>query len=253
VSSADPLRLSVSQGIGRPLIGLASDRFGRINVAAIGTLIAGLAAYFLWIFAGTHFPGLIVYALFGGFAGIIWPCVAPVGAEVVGLQLLPAGMNPYPENYQWARRLTYTPALSIYWLVLVLPATLYVKRPVPLSSVRLQIANFRASAEVIALSLRTSGIGAYLDVQVFTGTMYIASFLSCMTPVPPCVTRPCSNTVSSMAPEKLETATVGAPGFGWQAGDSSHNTGIWTSTCLSIRHDRHQAGLRSNGAMQIVL
>jgi MFS family permease len=169
---------NLSQGIGRPLIGLASDRFGRINVAAIGTLIAGLAAYFLWIFAGTHFPGLIVYALFGGFAGIIWPCVAPVGAEVVGLQLLPAGMNPYPENYQWARRLTYTPALSIYWLVLVLPATLYVKRPVPLSSVRLQIANFRASAEVIALSLRTSGIGAYLDVQVFTGTMYIASFLS---------------------------------------------------------------------------
>jgi hypothetical protein len=63
-----------------------------MNVAGIGTLIAVLAAFFLWIFAGSHFPGLIIYALFGGFAGIIWPCVAPVGAEVVGLQLLPSGM-----------------------------------------------------------------------------------------------------------------------------------------------------------------
>jgi MFS family permease len=82
----------VSQGIGRPLIGLVSDRFGRINVAGVGTLIAGLAAFFLWIFAGSHFGGLIVYVLFGMFVGVIWPCVAPVGAEVVGLQLLPSGM-----------------------------------------------------------------------------------------------------------------------------------------------------------------
>jgi len=83
---------TVSQGLGRPLIGLASDRFGRINVGALGNLIAGLAAFFLWIFAGKYFGGLIVYALFGMFAGNIWPCVAPVGVEVVGLQLLPAGI-----------------------------------------------------------------------------------------------------------------------------------------------------------------
>ncbi|KAK4110570.1 MFS general substrate transporter [Canariomyces notabilis] len=129
---------NLSQGIGRPIIGFVSDRLGRINVAALGTLIAGLAAFFLWIFAGPHFGGLVVYALFGMFAGIIWPCVAPVGAEVVGLQLLPA-------------------ALSIYWLVLVLPATF---------------------SEVIALSLRSTGVAGYINVQVFTGTMYIASFLS---------------------------------------------------------------------------
>ncbi|AEO65814.1 uncharacterized protein THITE_2113289 [Thermothielavioides terrestris NRRL 8126] len=128
---------NLSQGLGRPLIGLISDRFGRINVAAIGTLVAGMAAFFLWIFAGSHFAGLIVYALLGAFAGIIWPCVAPVGAEVVGLQLLPS-------------------ALSIYWLLLVLPATF---------------------SEVIGLSLRTSGANPYLNVQAFTGTMYIASFL----------------------------------------------------------------------------
>ncbi|KAK4130412.1 MFS general substrate transporter, partial [Trichocladium antarcticum] len=128
---------NLSQGIGRPLIGLASDRVGRINVAALSTLIAGLTAYFIWIFAGTHFAGLIVYALFGMFAGCIWPCVAPVGAEVVGLQLLPS-------------------ALSLYWLVLVLPSTF---------------------AEVIGLSLRTSGVNGYLNVQIFTATMFIVGFV----------------------------------------------------------------------------
>ncbi|KAK3996457.1 major facilitator superfamily domain-containing protein [Cladorrhinum sp. PSN332] len=129
--------LNLSQGLGRPLIGLASDRVGRINVAGLGTLIAGTAAFLLWILAGKNFAGLIVYSLFGAFAGSIWPCVAPVGAEVVGLQLLPS-------------------ALSIYWLALVLPATF---------------------AEVIALELRTSGVNGYLNVQLFTGVMFMIAFI----------------------------------------------------------------------------
>ncbi|KAK4162540.1 major facilitator superfamily domain-containing protein [Cladorrhinum sp. PSN259] len=128
---------NLSQGLGRPLIGLASDRVGRINVAGLGTLIAGTAAFLLWILAGQNYAGLIVYSLFGAFAGSIWPCVAPVGAEVVGLQLLPS-------------------ALSIYWLALVLPATF---------------------AEVIGLELRTSGVDGYLNVQLFTGIMFMVAFI----------------------------------------------------------------------------
>ncbi|KAL2269920.1 hypothetical protein VTJ83DRAFT_2104 [Remersonia thermophila] len=129
---------NLSNGVGRPIIGLASDHFGKFNVAGIGTLIAGLTTFFLWTFAGVHFAGLIVYAVLGAFGGIIWPCLAPLGAEVVGLQLLPS-------------------VFSIYWIVLVLPSTF---------------------AEVIGLSLRTSGIHGYLNVQVFTGAMYIAAFIS---------------------------------------------------------------------------
>lgn len=81
----------MSQGFGRPLIGLVSDKVGRINIAGLGTLVASLAAFFLWIFAGKYYAGVIIYSLFGMFAGVIWPTVAPVGAEVVGIQLLPAG------------------------------------------------------------------------------------------------------------------------------------------------------------------
>ncbi|KAK4452952.1 major facilitator superfamily domain-containing protein [Podospora aff. communis PSN243] len=129
---------NLSQGLGRPLIGLASDRFGRLNVAGIGTLVACLTAFFFWILAGKSYAGLVVYNLFGVFAGCIWPCVAPVGAEVVGIPLLPA-------------------VLSIYWLVLVLPSTF---------------------AEVIALALKKPGENGYLEVQIFAGLMYAASFLS---------------------------------------------------------------------------
>ncbi|KAK3496614.1 MFS general substrate transporter [Neurospora hispaniola] len=131
---------NLSQALGRPAIGLLSDRLGKMNVAGIGTLIASVVAFFLWIFAGKYFAGLIIYALFGAVAGILWPCVGPVGAEVVGIQLLPA-------------------ALSLYWIVLVFPATF---------------------AEVIGLSLKREMIGAgvYLNVQVFTGFMFFASFLS---------------------------------------------------------------------------
>lgn len=132
----------MSQGIGRPVIGLVSDRFGRINVAGLGTLIAGLATFFIWIFAGKHFAGTIVFALFGAFAGVLWPTVGPVGAEVVGIQLLPS-------------------ALSIFWMILVIPATF---------------------AEPIALTIKTSGVDAYLNVQLFTGVMYIAAFISSKSP-----------------------------------------------------------------------
>ncbi|TDZ75028.1 putative transporter MCH2 [Colletotrichum trifolii] len=129
---------NLSQGIGRPVIGLISDRVGRINVAGLGTLVASLASFFVWVFAGQYFPGTIIYALFGAFAGIIWATVTPVGAEVVGIQLLPS-------------------ALSIFWMTLVIPATF---------------------AEPLALTIKGSGIDAYLGVQVFVGCMFLIAFLS---------------------------------------------------------------------------
>lgn len=143
------------------MIGLFSDRVGRINIAALGTLTAGVAAFFLWIFAGKYFAGAIVYALFGAFAGCIWPCIAPVAVEVVGLQLLPSVM-------------------SITWLVLVLPATF---------------------AEVIGLSLVEPGKDGYLHVQVYTGAMFVTAFAARKSHCFPtqavlyCLRKPCADIV----------------------------------------------------------
>jgi MFS family permease len=115
-----------------------SDRVGRLNIAGLSTLLACLSTFFLWIFAGEFYAGVIIYAFFGMFNGSLWPTVGPVGAEVVGIQLLPSG-------------------LSIYWLLLVLPATF---------------------AEVIGLELKLPGHSGYIHVQVFVGAMFLASFLS---------------------------------------------------------------------------
>lgn len=66
-----------------------------------------------------------------------WATVGPVGAEVIGLQMLPS-------------------ALSILWIVLVLPCTF---------------------SEPIGLELRRNTGNIYLHAQIFTGVMYIAAAL----------------------------------------------------------------------------
>ncbi|KAK6074686.1 transporter MCH2 [Seiridium cupressi] len=96
--------LNLSQGLGRPMIGLSSDAFGRLNVAGLCTAWTGILSVTLWIFSFNLATCIVFALLVGTCAGVIWATAAPVLAEVVGLQMLPSG-------------------LSMSWLVLVLPAT----------------------------------------------------------------------------------------------------------------------------------
>ena len=73
-------------------------------MAASMTFLAGLFPLVIWMFAKS-FGVLIFFAIIGGsVAGTFWAIVGPVTAEVLGLRELPS-------------------ALSITWLVLVLPTT----------------------------------------------------------------------------------------------------------------------------------
>ncbi|KAI1271961.1 major facilitator superfamily domain-containing protein [Xylaria sp. FL0933] len=129
---------NLAQGLGRPAVGLSSDSVGRLNIANLCTLWCGLLCLFVWMFGARTFAGCIVFALLSGsVAGTMWATVTPICAEVVGLALIPS-------------------ALSVTWLVLVLPATF---------------------AEVIGLSLRSPGSWGYRDVQLFTAFMYIGAFV----------------------------------------------------------------------------
>ncbi|KAI2973042.1 hypothetical protein CBS147323_2137 [Aspergillus niger] len=122
-------------GLGRPVIGYVSDSFGRLNTALACTFLAGLFFLVIWIFA-KNFGVLIFYALISGpVAATFTTTVAPVGAEVVGLQLLSS-------------------ALSIFWLSVVIPSTF---------------------AEPIALWLRTDNETNFLHAQVFVGFMFMAA------------------------------------------------------------------------------
>jgi MFS family permease len=95
---------NLGQALGRPPIGYFSDSIGRINMAGLMTLLSGILALVVWVFAKSY-GVLIFYALVGGtVAGTFWATVAPVSAEVVGLRGVPS-------------------ALNLIWLVIVLPCT----------------------------------------------------------------------------------------------------------------------------------
>ncbi|KAL8854587.1 MAG: hypothetical protein Q9221_000622 [Calogaya cf. arnoldii] len=127
--------LNLGQGLGRPAVGMVSDSVGRINIAFLCTLVAGLLCLVIWIFVKS-FGVLVLFSLLvGTVSGTFWTTIAPIEAEVVGLKVLPS-------------------ALSIVWLVLVLPTT---------------------CAEPIALELRQQTGNIYLHAQIFTGLMYIAA------------------------------------------------------------------------------
>ncbi|USW56619.1 Putative major facilitator superfamily, MFS transporter superfamily [Septoria linicola] len=131
--------LNLGTGFGRPAIGLASDRLGRIEVAACATLINAILIFGMWI-PGNSYGVLIVFSILAGaFIGTFWMTIGPLCAEVAGLSEVPS-------------------LLSLQWLTTVLPTTF---------------------AEVIALYLRRPGMGrwAYLYTQIFAGTMYLIASL----------------------------------------------------------------------------
>ena len=134
--------LNLGQGVGRPCIGLASDRYGRLNVAFFGTLAAAFCCFAFWIpaeAAPSKMGLLTFFAIVGGaFAGTFWCTIGAVGAEVVGLKTLPT-------------------ALSMTWVLMVPPTTF---------------------SEPIALELRRKGGNwIFLNAQIFTAMVYFGGAL----------------------------------------------------------------------------
>ena len=64
--------LNLGTAVGRPLIGIASDRLGRIEVAGVITLLSGLSCVMIWI-PVTSYAALIFFSVFiGGMFGVFW-------------------------------------------------------------------------------------------------------------------------------------------------------------------------------------
>ncbi|KAK7955089.1 MFS general substrate transporter [Apiospora saccharicola] len=132
-----PALLNLGAALGRPLIGFASDRLGRVEVAGVLTFACGVLVFGLWL-PTTSYAALGVFAtISGAILGIFWAVIGALAAEIVGLKELPA-------------------FLSVTWIVAVPPCLF---------------------AEVVALELRRPGFGkrSYIYVQAFAGTSYILS------------------------------------------------------------------------------
>lgn len=126
---------NLGQAIGRPPIGYFSDSIGRLNMASSMTFLSGLFCLVIWMFAKS-FGVLVFYSLVGGMvAGTYWAVAGPITTEVMGLKDLPS-------------------ALSITWLVLVLPTTF---------------------SEAIGLEIVKFNGGSYTGAIMFTGWMYIGA------------------------------------------------------------------------------
>jgi MFS family permease len=131
--------LNLGTGVGRPCIGVLSDRLGRIEVAACLTLSCSITLFAIWVPANS-FGVLIFYALVAGaILGTYWMTVGPLCAEVAGLKEVPS-------------------FLSLQWLTVVLPTTF---------------------AEVAALYLRQPQMGrwSYIYAQLFAGLAYLIASL----------------------------------------------------------------------------
>jgi MFS family permease len=77
--------LNIGTALGRPLIGITSDRLGRITTAYLLTLVNSLLAFAFWIPVTTLAPLLTLAVFYGGTCGVFWATIAPVCAEVVEL------------------------------------------------------------------------------------------------------------------------------------------------------------------------
>lgn len=75
---------SVAQTIGRPLLGICSDKIGRVNTTLIFTLILTIFIFLFWIFVTTY-SELLAFAFLAGFIlGVNWVNFGPMTADIVG-------------------------------------------------------------------------------------------------------------------------------------------------------------------------
>ncbi|KAL2049725.1 hypothetical protein ABVK25_010066 [Lepraria finkii] len=128
--------LNLGTAIGRPLIGVVSDRYGRLETAGIITLVCGVTCFAIWLPAGSYGVTIFFAIVVGAILGVFWMTAAPICVEVAGLAELPS-------------------TLSLTWMSVVLPTTF---------------------SEVITLKLRRPGSGhVYLYPQIFAGLAYLVA------------------------------------------------------------------------------
>ncbi|KAM0799815.1 MFS transporter, MCP family, solute carrier family 16, member 6 [Usnea florida] len=80
--------LNLGTAIGRPLVGVASDYFGRMETAGVLTLICGIMCFAVWLPATSYGVTILFVIISGAFFGVFWMTIGPITfAEVIALEL----------------------------------------------------------------------------------------------------------------------------------------------------------------------
>ncbi|KAH6866463.1 major facilitator superfamily domain-containing protein [Alternaria rosae] len=128
--------LNVGTAVGRPIIGILSDRWSRIDTAGALTLMCGISCFAFWLPATSYALMVFFAILCGAIVGVFWMTIGPLCVEVAGIKNLQS-------------------LLSLSWAAVIVPAIV---------------------SEGIALKLRRpSSSREYLYTQVFAGLSYVVA------------------------------------------------------------------------------
>jgi MFS family permease len=64
--------LNLGTAVGRPLIGVASDRFGRIEVAGLLTCSCGISCFIIWLPSASYSVLVLFAVISGAILGVFW-------------------------------------------------------------------------------------------------------------------------------------------------------------------------------------
>lgn len=108
-ASAVTAFLNLGTAVGRPTLGWASDRIGRIEVAGMSTAACAVIVFAVWI-PSNSYGVLVFFAITSGtILGVLWMTISPLCVEVAGLKDLNS-------------------MLSLAWATTVLPCTCTLKK-----------------------------------------------------------------------------------------------------------------------------
>jgi predicted MFS family arabinose efflux permease len=117
--------LNVGTAVGRPLIGILSDRWSRIDMAGVLTLLCGLSCFMFWLPATS--PGLTIFfaIICGAIVGVFWmvrwvPRPFSMMEESAN-PLLAQTIGPLCVEVAGVKNLQSL--LSLSWAAVVIPAT----------------------------------------------------------------------------------------------------------------------------------
>ena len=77
--------LNLGTAVGRPLIGISSDRFGRMEVAGLLTFLCGVSCFAIWLPATSYGMTVFFALISGAILGVYWVVRLPTALPLLSL------------------------------------------------------------------------------------------------------------------------------------------------------------------------
>ncbi|CAO3655571.1 unnamed protein product [Mucor hiemalis] len=81
--------------VGRIMSGYLGDYIGVVNVDIIFLFICGLSSLFVWTFANSFITLVIFIVIYGFMSGAVFSLLAPITAQITGMEKYPSGICLY--------------------------------------------------------------------------------------------------------------------------------------------------------------